>query len=373
MVGRDTVGLDTPGRDRLGRGRPARRFAGRRATALVGLVVLLAGACAGPAPEAAPAPPSDSAPADVVRPLVVATHSILGDVVGELIGDDLDLIVLMGPDVDPHDFALSAAEAARLRDAELVVANGLGLEPGLDAALDAAASDGVQVLRLAELVEPLPFADGGHAHDDDHGHDHGHGHDDDGHADDGHDDHGHGELDPHFWWDPARMVIAVEAIAAALAGLEGVDVAALGARTADYTARLESADAEMTQVLAGIPEARRRIVTNHDSLGYLAARFDLEVVATVVPGSSTQVASDAASFAALVDTVERLGIDVVFADNTDSVALAEQLASEVIGRSDLEVRVVRLATDALGPPGSDAGTYLGLLVSTARRIAGALA
>ena len=331
--------------------------------ALLALLAVLAVGCSGAAPSAGPPAPVPSAapeaPGPSPRPLVVASTSILGDVTAALVGDDLDLVVLMGPDVDPHDFALSAAEAARLRDAALVVANGLGLEPGIDAALEAAQAEGAAVLRVAELVDPLPFV----AHDGEDAH---------GHGGEDADAHDHGELDPHFWWDPSRMATAVEAIAAELASVDGVDAAALAARRDDYLGRLAAAEAEMERTLAAVPEDRRRIVTNHDALGYLAARFDLEVVGTVIPGASTDVAADAASFAALVETVDALGVEVVFADNTDSVALAEQLASELVGRRDLELRVVRLNTDALGPDGSGAETYLGLLVTGASTIAEAL-
>ena len=341
------------------------RSGSRRVPALLVLVGLLSLGCASdPTPTTAPPTvPGDARPdAEALpRPLVVVTTSILGDVVGELVGDDLELVVLMGPDVDPHDFALSAADAARMRDAALVVANGLELEPGIDDALDAVAEEGTTVLRVAELVDPLPFAHG----DDDRAH----GDDDHAH---GEPDHAHGELDPHFWWDPSRMAVAVGAIREALVAVEGVDTRAIDARRDDLLVRLAVAEAEMERLLAAIPEDRRRIVTNHDALGYLADRFGLEVVGTVIPGSSTSVASDAASFAELVRTVEELGVDVVFADNTDSVALAEQLASELVGRGDLELVVVRLYTDALGPAGSGADTYLGMLVTTASTIAEAL-
>lgn len=362
MVGRRRIGTGAHG---------AASGAGRRAPvrslALAALVAAVT-ACTG---DVAPAPiptPDAAAPEVPVRPLVVVTTSILGDVVGELAGDDLELIVLMGPDVDPHDYALSAADAARMRDAVLIVANGLTLEPGIDAALDAVAAEGTSVLRVAESVDPLPFAKTDGAADD-HDHAHGHAHDDDHSYDD---DHEHGELDPHFWWDPSRMALAVEAITAELVAVPDVDAAAIAVRRDDLLARLADAESEMERLFASIPADRRRIVTNHDALGYLAERFGLDVVGTVIPGSSTSVAADAASFAALIATVDELGVEVVFADNTDSIALAEQLASELVGRRDLELRVVRLYTDALGPAGSGAETYLGMLVTTASTIAEAL-
>jgi zinc/manganese transport system substrate-binding protein len=325
------------------------------------------GATSSPAPApAAPAP----APAPTVEKVVtvVATTSILGDLVATLVGDDGTVRVLMGPGVDPHLYGGSAADAAAMRDADLVVANGLLLEEGLVAALDAAVADGVRVLTLADQLDPIPF--GGHE-EDDHGHDHGHSHGSDhsDHADD--DDHAHGDEDPHFWWDVLRTARAVELIAEELAAVApSVDWAA---RATTFVAELEALDAELVALFATIPEARRRIITNHDSLGYLEARYGLEVIGTVIPGSTADAATSARDLARLSDLVVAEGIDVIFAENTDDTRLADQLASEAVGRGDVTVRVVRLFTDSLGAPGSGAETYVGMVRTTAGLLHAALA
>ncbi len=126
-------------------------------------------------------------------------------------------------------------------------------------------------------------------------------------------------------------------------------------------------------MFATIPEADRQLVTNHEALGYLASRYDFEILGTVIPGSSTQADADPAGFSELIATVEEADVPAVFAENTDSTVLAEQLASEVIGRGDLEVEVVPIYTDALAEEGSGAETYLGLLRTTAELITDALA
>jgi zinc/manganese transport system substrate-binding protein len=350
-----------------------------RATAVgLALVALTAGCTAGA--EVTPPTPGDSpvdAQQDRELPRVVATTAILGDIVVALGGDDVRVDVLMPPGTDPHDFQLSAAAAASLRDADLIVMNGLGLEEALTATLDTVRGEGITVLSIAEDLDPLPYT-GGHddTHDDHADDDHADDdHKDDDHKDDDHkdDDHEHGALDPHVWWDAERMARGIRAIADALTVLDGGDAAAIDARTTDYLAELEAIDAELAATFAAVPSERRRLVTNHDALGYLAARYDLEVIGTIVPGASTQAAVDAASFAALVEAIERAGVRVVFAEGTDSRTLADQLASEVIGRGDLDVEVVTLYTDTLGPPGSGTDTYLGLLRTTAITIAQALA
>jgi len=347
---------------RIGRGSTA-----RIASALAGALILAA--CGGaeeasdaPAPEPTSAPtPAPEQPA--LPPLsIVVTTSILGDVVSAITGDDAVVRVLMGPGVDPHVYEASAADAAAMRDADLVIANGLLLEERLVSALEAAEEDGVRVLSVAEQVDPIEFAS-----KDDHGHDHGHSHSH-SHSDD--DEHDHGDEDPHFWWDPTRMAMAVELLGAALSDIRPeIDWAA---RVATYNAELMAVHDEMTTLFATIPDARRRIITNHDSLGYLAARYDFEVIGTVIPGSTTSAATNSRDFARLVDLVVTEGVNVIFAENTDSTILAEQLGSEAVGRGDVTVTVVRLYTDALGEPGSGAETYLGMLRTTARMITEAL-
>jgi zinc/manganese transport system substrate-binding protein len=369
------------------------------AMAVVGLVAAACGTAAEPDPSADDGAEEETAEEEVATGptsdlLVVATTSILGDVVGNLVGDDGTVEVIMPPGADPHGFQPSASDAAMLRDADLVVANGLQLEENLVSALEAAEQDGVRVFELAEHLDPIEFDwDGpGHAHgdeDDGHGHaeeddghshaeeDDGHGHaeedDDHGHADE--DDHGHdhGPEDPHIWFDPVRMADGVRLLAAELAEVDDhLDAEEWEQRGDAYAEEVLAVHDELVELFGTIPDEDRKLITNHDALGYLAHRYGFEVLGTVIPGSSTQAEADARQFSQLIQTVEEAGVTAVFAENTDSTTLAEQLASEVGGRGDLEVEVVRLYTDALGEPGSGAETYLDLLRTTGQRITDAL-
>jgi zinc/manganese transport system substrate-binding protein len=333
---------------------------------------------------------------------IVATTSILGDIVGQLVGDDAEVTVIMPPGADPHAYEPSAQDGAILREADLVVANGLMLEENLVSALEAVEDEGGNIFELADELDPIDFDwdgpddhghddddhghdddDHGHSHDDDdHGHDdddHGHddddhGHDDDDHGHDDHDDHGHShDEDPHVWFDPIRMGDGVGMIAAEIAAVDTtLDAAEWDARAEAYVAELMEVHEEMEAMFAEIAEEDRQLVTNHDALGYLAVRYDFEVLGTVIPGSSTQADADPRGFSELIATVEEADVPAVFAENTDSTVLAEQLASEVIGRSDLQIEVVRIYTDALGDEGSGAETYLGLLRTTSELITEAL-
>jgi len=364
------------------------RRSSRRLATGTALAFLLT-ACGAQQEQAGP-PQGPTAAAPIA---IVATTSILGDLVSSLLGDAGRVEVLMAPGVDPHSYEASLADAARMREADLVVANGLLLEPGLLAALDAAAQDGVRVLTVADKLDPIEFDAGLHDHahgDDDHGdeHDHAHAHDDkhahdDEHAHDhkhddehdaaadGHDEHAHGELDPHFWWDPIRTTLAVELIAAELALIRPeID---WEARAAAYNEQILAVHEEMIVLFDAIPATRRSLITNHDSLGYLGERYGFEVIGTIIPGSSVLAEANAQAFAALVELLIAEEIDVIFAENLDRATLAQALASEAIGRSDLDVQVVRIYTDSLGRPGSGADTYLGMLRTTAGLIHAALA
>jgi zinc/manganese transport system substrate-binding protein len=396
---------------------------GRRLAAVTAALALLAAACGADTADTAggQAEPDDTtegsgtgdeaAPADDL--LVVVTTSILGDITENLVQGDGTVEVIMPPGADPHGFQPSASDAAMLREADLVIANGLMLEENLVSALEAAEEEGVRILEVADHLDPIAFdGDGpghshgnddedGHAHDDEDGHAHeeedghaheeedGHAHDEeDGHAHDegdehghdeadsdadGHDDHDHGPEDPHIWFDPIRMADGARVMAAELADVhDAIDADEWDARAEAYADELLAVHEEMVELFEQIPDENRQLVTNHDALGYLADRYGFEVLGTVIPGATTQAEADAQQFAQLVGTVEEANVPAIFAENTDSATLAEQLASEVVGRSDMDVEVVPLYTDALGEPGSGAETYLDLLRTTAQRITDAL-
>lgn len=342
---------------------------------LIGLPALaLALTACGAAEEPADAN-ADSPDPDV---LVVATTSILGDVVTDLVGDTARVEVLMPVGADPHDFQPSAQQAGMLREADLVIANGLGLEEGLLDTIESAEDEGVNVLEIAPLVDPIPFA-ANRGHGDDHaeeGHDE---HEDDhpedsqseDHAEDheGEDDHGHGEEDPHFWQDPLRMATAVELIASELAELDtGLSAAEWQERADTHVAELEALHTEITEILDPIPPERRKLVTNHEAFGYFADRYGFEILGVVIPGGSTLAEPSAQELGELVEVLEHTQVSAIFAENVNPSALAEAVAAELGG----EVTVVGLYSDSLGEPGSAAATYPGMLRENARLIAEAL-
>ncbi len=145
-------------------------------------------------------------------------------------------------------------------------------------------------------------------------------------------------------------------VAAGLSEIDPDGAATYAARGDAYAAELRSLDAEIQAAIDSIPPERRKLVTNHDALGYYADRYGLEIVGTVIPGLETTAEPSAREVAALIEAIEAEGVPAIFAENTTSPALAEELADEA------GVRVVDdLYTDSLGEPGSGADSYLGLM------------
>lgn len=295
---------------------------------------------------------TEETPAGEEGMLVVATTGVLGDLVMNLVGDDARVEVLIPPGADPHDFTPSPSEAAALRSADLVVVNGLGLEAGMTDVLAAAEAEGANLLEVAPRLDPLPLTGDSKGEDGDHEADH---EDEDAHTGD----------DPHFWLDPLRAAEAVELIASALHDIEPNRRWAEGAER--YRAEIETLHTEIQRTLDVVPSEQRKLVTNHDALGYFAARYDFEVVATVIPGGSTLAEPSAAELGDLVETLRREGIRVIFADISSPATLAEAAAAE-LGET-VEVRA--LYTESLGTNGPVSG-YLEMMRANAGVIAGAL-
>lgn len=271
------------------------------------------------------------------RPLVIVSTNILGDVVGELVGDEAQVLTLMKPDADPHSFEISAQEAARLRSADLVVSNGLGLEEGLQQHLDEASAADAPAFVAGDVIDVLDYSEGD----------------------------AEGSPDSHFWTDPGRMLDVVDALGPVLAELDGTDPTVVAERTAAYRAELGELDSEMTAVFAAIPDERRALVTNHHVFGYLADRFDFDVVGAVIPGGTTLAAPSASDLADLVDAVEQTGVPTIFAESSSPDRLVQALASE----ADIRVEVVELFTESLTGPEGGAPDYLAMMRVNTQRIA----
>jgi zinc/manganese transport system substrate-binding protein len=256
--------------------------------------------------------------------LVISTTSIWGDVTANVVGGAARVEVLMPAGTDPHEFQPSARHTALLEEADLVIANGLGLEGNL---VDLIEGTDTEVLEVGPALDPLPIGGG---------------------------------FDPHVWLDPVRVAEAVELIAGRLPGVEG-------ARADSYREQLLATHQQVESLLADVPAERRLLVTDHHFLGYLADRYGLEVVGTVIPGTSTLAEPSPGELAELAQLMRESEVPAIFVDAAEPIPLAEAVAEEAG-----DVEVVTLFIESLGPLGSGAETYLGLLLTNAQRIADAL-
>lgn len=278
---------------------------------------------------------------------VVATTTILGDIARNVVGDGGRVEVLMPVGADPHDYQASSQQIAAIRTADLVVANGLHLEEGLDDILESLEDDGANILEVASVVDVLAFGGGGAACDPA-------------------TDHEDGACDPHIWHDPALMADAARAIAAELARLDGSTDWEV--RADEYAAELAAADEQIRSILEAIPTDNRKVVTSHMAFGYFAARYNFNVVGVVIPGGSTLADPSSGDLAALIDKIKSENVRAIFAETTEPTELSDAVAAEV----GFEVAVIELYTGSLGEPGSGADTLIGMLVTNAERIAAAL-
>ena len=230
-------------------------------------------------------------------------------------------------------------------------------------------------------------------HSDEEGHDHdededdhadeedGHDHEDDDHADDDHADeedghdhedddhagHDHGPIDPHIWLDPLLVAETLEEISETLTREAGLDQNSLTPCVNDYETALRDLHENLVEILSEVPPERRKLITNHDAFGYFASRYDFDVAGYVL-GWSTLAEPSAARLPELGDLLDETSLPAVF-DEYLSVP-SDTLQNLVDGRQG--VQIATLYTGALGPPDSDAGTYLGMLRSNALIITSAL-
>jgi zinc/manganese transport system substrate-binding protein len=268
---------------------------------------------------------------------VVVTTNILGDLTREIVGDEAPVTVLMKPNADPHSFGISAQHAASLEQAGLVVYNGLGLEEGVLRNVEAAADAGVATIEVGARVNPIRYATDEQA----------------------------GRADPHFWTDPRRVRAAVEVITERVVReVDGVDPAVIRANTADYLARIDELDRWMSERFGEIPVGQRKLVTNHHVFGYLAERFDFEVIGAVVPSGTTLASPSPSDLSELADAIREAGVGAIFADSSPD-RLARVLADQV----GLHVRVLPLFSESLSEPGGGAATYLEMMRANTETIA----
>ena len=268
-------------------------------------------------------------PSDAGGVAVVATTTQVGSVVAEVGGDAIDLTVLLEPGIEAHDFEISPADGAAIEGAELIVKSGAGLETWLDDALATIGGED-RVVDLSEGIELRESADG--------------------------------ETDPHYWMSAPNAILMVEHARDAL--VEAAPGAADGIeqRADVLIGRLEAADAEIRELIDEIPPDRRKVVTDHDALGYFIDEYGLEFLGSVFPSLDVSADPSARDIEELVTLIRENDVHAIFSESAVNPQLAEAVAAETGATLSDET----LYTDSLGAPGSGADTLDGMLLHNAR-------
>ncbi|GIX08329.1 metal ABC transporter solute-binding protein, Zn/Mn family [Elioraea sp.] len=289
-----------------------------------------------------------SAGAPAAAPLrVVASFSILADLVREVGAERVRIDTLVGPDQDAHAFQPTPGDARRIAAARVVVLNGLGFEGWMTRLIRAANFQGTEVV-ASRGIRTLRAR---HGHALGHGQAHGHS---------------HGETDPHIWQDPKRAQVMVRRIAAGLAAADPEGKAAYEANAARCNERLEALHAWVEAQYADIPRAQRRVVTSHDAFAYYGERYGIDFLAA--QGVTTRGEPSAAGIARLVQQIRRERIRAIFIEGMANPRILEQVAAESGARVG-----GTLYSDALSPPDGLAPTYEAMIRTNTARIAAALA
>jgi ABC-type Zn uptake system ZnuABC Zn-binding protein ZnuA len=338
---------------------------------------------------------------------VLATTPMLGDFVNQIGGENINLTILMPPEVDPHTYDPSPQDATKIADADVVFYIGLKYEPSaLIKLLENTSNSDSVLVEVGESINPIEFSEEGHDdhddhkdhddhddeeghddhdeeghddhdneedhddhdeeghddhdeeghddHDDEEGHDdhdeeghddhddeEGHddhdeeGHDDhddeeghDDHDEEGHDDHDHGSEDPHFWFDPLRVAMAAELMMNQLIELDPSNSEAYKTAGEAYISELNELDSTVSALIETVPSKNRKLITTHESLGYLEARYGVEVLTTIIPSLSSADEISPAELVDVLDVIEDNDIKVIFVESEAPSVYAETIAAE---------------------------------------------
>ncbi len=288
--------------------------------------------------------PAADADHNVEKLRVVATTTIVGDVVNAVGGDAIDLSTLLPAGADPHSFDPTPQDVARVAEADIVFVNGAGLEGFLKNLIENAGG-AAQIVDLSENLPLLEFS-GGRDHNGEQADERG--------------------ADPHVWFDVTNVMAWVETIEQELRALDPANAGAYAANSAAYRTTLEELDVWIAEQVAQIPAANRKIVTDHAVFGYFAVRYGLEQVGAVIPGYSTLAEPSARELAELEDAIRDLGVKAIFVGKTVSPNLPQRVAS------DTGTQLVFLYTGSLSEAGGPASTYVEMMRFNVAAIVGAL-
>ncbi|GGD92780.1 metal ABC transporter substrate-binding protein [Aureimonas endophytica] len=267
---------------------------------------------------------------------VVASFSVLGDVVSEVGGDKVTVTTLVGPNGDPHEYEPSPDDAKHLKAADLVFVNGLGMEGWMNRLIKASGYKGEPVVASAKVKTRQMEEDGQDV------------------------------TDPHVWNDPKNVRVWVAAIEAALAKADPADAETFKKNAARYDAELHELDTYAKQRFAKTPEGDRRILTSHDAFGYFGDAYGITFLSPL--GLSTESEASATDVAKLIDQIKREKISTYFFENSNDPRLVRQIAEATGAKAGGELYV-----ESLSAKDGPAPTYARMFRYNVDQVANALA
>jgi ABC-type Zn uptake system ZnuABC Zn-binding protein ZnuA len=285
------------------------------------ILLLLAGACSRQPRKAV----ADG------RPKVLAIENFLADAAAHVAGDRFSVEALLPVGADPHEYEPSPLDVAKVSESSLVIANGAGFEGFLATlvrnASPAGKAGGPVILEASTGLESRAAGAGEPA-----------------------------EFDPHFFMDPIFMIRYVENIRDAFIALDAGNTQSFKDNAASYIAELRELDRWIAAEVSRIPQKKRLLVTNHESLGYFADRYGFTILGTILPGVSSSASASARQIAQLTERITRSGVKAIFLETGASARLAEQVASEAGIKT-----VTELYTHSLSAPDGPAPTYVDMM------------
>jgi ABC-type Zn uptake system ZnuABC Zn-binding protein ZnuA len=257
---------------------------------------------------------------------VVASTSIIADVVDNIGGDNLELAVLIPRGTDPHAYQPTPGDLQALYGADLILLNGFNLEADLVDVLSPV-SEGVPVISLSDGLQARALNEGVY-------------------------DKG---IDPHVWFDPVLVSHWVDRIEQSLSRLDPAYAEEFKASASRYHDELSNLDQWIDEQVISIPAGQRKLVLDHLLLGYFADRYGFEMISALVPAFSSAAEASPRELAVLTEVILAEGVPAIFVGVDTNPNLAEQIAG------DLGIEVIELYTGSLGPLGGPADSYLEMM------------
>jgi len=295
-------------------------------TTFLMFLVLGTGACAAASPNQLTAQPDTEH--QVFK--VVATTTIVADIVDQVGGDAIDLVTLLPVGADPHTFDPTPQDIAAIADAQVVFANGAGLEEFLEPLIESAGAAG-KVVYVSDGIEYLQF---------------------NGASEPETKNNLQNNTDPHTWTDPNNLIIWVQNIENTLSSLDPANAELYEKNAASYITELKDLDTWIREQVSQIPPENRLIVTDHLQYAYFARAYGFTQLGAIIPGFSTTAEASAQELATLTDVIKQYNVKAIFVGKTVNPNLAERIAE------DTGTQVIYLYTGSLTEAGGEADNYL---------------